>query len=87
MTLSPEQAQRLFDLIVDRKFDWIRKPVGHTWLTVNDCPIRPDHLLKGEPVGPRPGKGRTRWLAIDIDTKGRYHPETNPHDTRGFCSC
>jgi hypothetical protein len=78
MTLTLTQAQRLFDLIVDRKFDWLRK-TSADWFTVNNYPIRPEHLLSGEPVGPRPGKGRTRWLAIDIDTKGRYHPETNPH--------
>lgn len=79
MTLTLHQAQRLFDLIVDRPFDWLRKPAGHDWFTVTTCPIRPEHLLSGEPVASRPGKAATRWLAIDIDTKGRYHPNKNPH--------
>lgn len=78
MTLLRTQAQRLHSLIVDRRFFWIRKPQGRNWQTVRNCPIRPAHLLKGEPVGLRPGRGRTRWLAIDIDTTGRYHPATNP---------
>ncbi|MCP9782848.1 hypothetical protein KBY83_05865 [Cyanobium sp. WKJ7-Wakatipu] len=78
MTLTLQQAQRLHSLIVDRKFDWLRKPPAKDWFTVNNYPIRPEHLLSGEPTATRPGQGLTRWLVIDIDAGGRYHPKNNP---------
>ena len=71
------QAKRLHELIVDRPFDWINKAPGGHWTTVHDRPLRPVDLLAGDPTGPRPGDGQTRWLAIDIDASGRYHPERN----------
>jgi len=78
MNLTLEQAERLHGLIVDRRFEWIHKPAGGNWRTVHDAPSRPVDLLGGDPVGVRPGKGHTRWVAIDIDAGGRYHPEHNP---------